>query len=461
MQMYMLNFTNEMKISSDNPESKSNFEICFENSIIGINSESDADTLSIFRRVRKGDYIWLRTNDEYYIAYVTGTIATADESYKEYGIGYYIKCNYYLVGAELPSEISFCKDMLSASSVIKEIEYDKNLFEFTKKFISKNNKTALRYRTKEFLKRNRKRFLLILSVALLAVAAIFFSVRTVQYVQNQSYVSSTIEELKGKTYIYYDTDYDFMKEYKVLEFDENGKYRYYRLYMSEESVGFVNGEVNREYRYSASYDSWEDVDSKIEFFSAKFSILGYYKPDYNKHTATLTLWSGQKYELLSETNNSHIENMYKLLLTYRSSDRFNDAEESDKENAEQIIETIEGYKLFDSNVIKNDLYADLYIDRAIDGLKEIKVYSISVSEILNECVRNMKFKSFEYDEENHTCYYAYTCEYAPNKINLPNYYISGGEFIITYNTDTDVTELRTPDELYDAFNLYAALKTYN
>ena len=434
--MYVMNCKSEKENLSDNLNNKTKFEICLQNSIIGVSSESDTDTLNVFRRVQKGDYIWLHTDGGYYIAHVTGTITTADERYKEYDIEYYIKCKYYSVGAEIPSEISFCKDMLFAPLVIKEIEYYKGLFEFTKEFVSKNNKKTRIPRAKEFFKRNKKKFLIIF-IALLGVIAIFFSVKCVQYIQNQEYISSLTEELKGKTYIYYE-DSKYFWEYCVLEFGDAQKQRSYSIRPLYDDQ-FVDIRTIR-----ANVGNWKETVFKVDFFSGDIR-LGYQIFHYDKAADTITV-GNDKFVLVSENNGKLIREMYKFLLAYESSDVHDETDPN-----QQTIEIIEGYGLFDPKEIQ----AEVYLDKAIDNLKGQTTYGFSVVDVLNRVAKNVTFDGFEYNEEERSYIYTYTCDYAPNKVDLPNYYVSG-KLLIVYNIDRSQASLS--GSVASAVNTYVALK---
>ena len=107
--------------------------------------------------------------------------------------------------------------MLAATAVITKVEYNKQLFEFTKKFVSKSNRKTFIPRTKDFLKRNKKKILIIFLV-LFGIVAISFAVRGVQYSQKNAYAASLPEELQGKTYIhYYNSSY--RTEWEVYDTD--------------------------------------------------------------------------------------------------------------------------------------------------------------------------------------------------------------------------------------------------
>ena len=176
-----------------------------------------------------------------------------------------------------------------------------------------------------------------------------------------------------------------------------------------------------------------------------------YQPEYD----SLTL-SGAGYGFMSdELGSTDLSDMYSALLQYKYSDDFADKSEEDKTETEAIIQTIESYDIVDSE----KEMAKVFLNKAIESLKEQKIYGYSLVDLLAECTRNVEISYYQYFESAKTCDFTYTCDYAPNKAEMPNYYVSGGTLTISYNIITGNVEIS--GSAASAANTYAILRSFS
>ena len=445
MKMYVINFKDTGDVLPEDTEYSSKFEFCKHNNIIGVSSQAADNTLRILSKIKKGDYFWIHAGDQYYIAYAADTIATAGTDYNKYDIGYYIKCRYYQVGSELPADISFCKGFLKTSEAIQEVEYDKVLFDFTKKFVSKSNRKMFVPNLKKFLNRNKKK-IIVAAVCLFLVVVAICAVKGVQYLQVKSYVSSLSEELKGKTYAYCDV-WEYGEDYIIIIFDQEGKkFKKISAYNS-----YIYGiDAIDAYNVDPRITVWQDVEFDVGFWSRDIYFDTYDKFLYQKEDDTITVGS-KEYMLVTDTNYKIIADMCYSLLYYQNSEGYNEAN-SKKETIEAIIKEISSYDFIDTESMK----AEIYLNRAFASLENQSMYGFSISDLINECTANSTFERYEYNGSN-TYTYVYSCDYAPNKAELPNYYVRG-ELIIHYNIDSGEAEIS--GSAAKGLQIYAILKAF-
>ena len=443
MKMYVVNFKNEGDILPEDTEYGSKFEFCIHNNIIGVSSQVTDDTLRVLREIKKGDYFWIHEGGEYYIAYATDTITTAGENYNKYDVGYYIKCRYYPVGCELPADISFCKDLLETSEMIREVEYQKVLFDFTQKLVTKSNRKMFIPNLKKNLVRNKKKIIVVAACLFLVVVA-FFTIKGVQYMQVKAYISSLSEELNGKTYIYCDIT-EYSESYKVIEFNQEGKD--FRTMTSNNR--YINDGIDY---INSSITDWEKIDFKVDFMSGDIYFDTHYKFLYQKGDDTITVGS-KEYVLVTDTNYKVISDMCYSLLYCQNSDDYNAVDSTNKEIIDAIIERISSYNFIDTESMKSDIY----FNKALASLGNQSMYGFSVLSLINECTKNLAYDRYEYNGSN-IYTYVYSCEYAPNKADLPNYYVNG-ELLIHYNFKSG--EAAISGSVANGLQTYAILKAFS
>lgn len=447
MQIFVANLNDNPADPSNISEAKDRCKFCFENGILGISFKDNENSLNTLGKVQPGDCVWLHTNGFYYVAHITGTPTTADESCKEYDIGYYVGCKYHLIGSEIPAQSDFSDSMLPSEPGIKDVPYSKELFDFTEKFISQFEQNPA-----EKKKSNKKKIIAISLIAFFVIVGGFFSVKGIRYIQNQQAVSSAKEALKGNKYIdRYVSDptsdtYTF--DYRVIEFDEDtNEYREFVLMGS-----YFNGTLNR--MSFLRFSDWQEAKFNIDFFKGDIKLCNNtfdYQPEYD----SLTL-SGAGYGFMSdELGSTDLSDMYSALLQYKYSDDFADKSEEDKTETEAIIQTIESYDIVDSE----KEMAKVFLNKAIESLKEQKIYGYSLVDLLAECTRNVEISYYQYFESAKTCDFTYTCDYAPNKAEMPNYYVSGGTLTISYNIITGNVEIS--GSAASAANTYAILRSFS
>lgn len=331
--------------------------------------------------------------------------------------------------------------MLAATAVITKVEYNKQLFEFTKKFVSKSNRKTFIPRTKDFLKRNKKKILIIFLV-LFGIVAISFAVRGVQYSQKNAYAASLQEELQGKTYIhYYNSSY--RTEWEVIEFNQDTKrFRTYGISLTSDGI------------LAPDLDEWEDPIFMAEFFSGDV-LLGYQPFLYDKTTETITLgFNEDEYVLASNLGLESLGQMYQTLLAYQFSENFKQADSEVQRDIENMSRIIENYNYFSVEGLKGEIY----LDQALSSLQTQYIYGFSIEDLLNDCTRNFEYVSTEYDEDENNYIYTYTCDYALNKVEMPNYYVSG-ELIIVYDVDYDIADIS--GSAASALQTYAILRAFS
>lgn len=446
MKIFVANLNNNLTDSSNNSEAKDRCSFCFENSILGISSKANENSLNTLGKVQPGDCVWLHANGFYYIALITGTPAAANENCKEYDIGYCVGCKYYLIGSEIPPQSDFSDSMLPSDPGIAEAPYSKELFDFTERFISQFEQTRT-----EKKKSNKKKVIVISLIAFFVIVGGFFSFKGIRYIQNQQAVSSAKEALKGNKYIYRNisdpTSDSYTFNYIVIEFDEGAnECRKYNLIGS-----YLNGTFK--HMGFLYFTDWEEAKFNIDFFKGNIKLCNNtfdYQPEYD----SLTL-SGAGYGFMSdELGSTDLSDMYSALLQYKYSDEFAEEAEEKKTAAEKIIQTIESYDLINS---KKET-AKVFIHKATESLKEQKIYGYSVADLLAKCVKNLEFSYYQYIESTKTYKFTYTCDYAPNKAEMPNYYVS--DFLtISYNISTGKAEIL--GRAASAVKTYAMLKSFS
>lgn len=447
MQIFVANLNNSLTDSSNNSEAKDRCKFCFENSILGISTKDNENSLNTLGKVQPGDCVWLHANGFYYIALITGTPAAASENCKEYDIGYYVGCKYYLIGSEIPPQSDFSDSMLPSDPGIAEAPYSKELFDFTEKFISQFNQNHT-----EKKKSNKKKIITISLIAFFVIVGGFFSFKGIRYIQNQQAVSSAKEALKGNKYIYRNisdpTSDSYTFDYIVIEFDEDAnEYRKYNLIGS-----YLNGTFK--HMGFLYFTDWEEAKFNIDFFKGNIKLCNNtfdYQPEYDSFTLGDM---GYGYEIMPDESND-FSDMYRALLQYKYSDEFAEEAEEKKTAAEKIIQTIESYDIVDSE----KEMAKVFLDMAAESLKEQKIYGYSVADLLAKCVKNLEISHYQYFESTKTYDFTYTCDYAPNKAEMPNYYVSGGTLTISYNINTGNVEIS--GSAASAMNTYAILRAFS
>ena len=113
-----------------------------------------------------------------------------------------------------------------------------------------------------------------------------------------------------------------------------------------------------------------------------------YQPEYD----SLTLCDAG-YELMSDAlGSTDLSDMYSALLQYKYSDDFADTSEEYKTETEEILQTIESYDLIDS---KKET-TKVFLNKAIESLKEQKIYGYSLVDLLAKCTRNLEISHYQY-----------------------------------------------------------------
>ncbi len=445
MQIFVANLNNNLADTSNNSEAKDRCKFCFENNILGISSKDNENSLNTLGKVQPGDCVWLHTNGFYYVALITGTPAAANENFKEYDIGYYVECKYYLIGSEIPPQSDFSDDMLPSEPGIKDAPYSKVLLDFTEKFISQFEQNPA-----EKKKSNKKKVIVISLIAFFVIVGGFFSVKGIRYIQNQQAVSSAKEALKGNKYIdRYISDptsdtYTF--HYRVIEFDEDAnECREYYLMGS-----YYNGTL--QHMGMLSFSDWTEANFNIDFFKGDIR-LRYNTFDYQPEYDSLTL-GDMGYGIMPDESKD-LSDMYRALLQYKYSDEFAEEPEEKKTAAEIISQIIISYDLIDP---KKET-AKVFLNKAIESLKEQKIYGYSLVDLLAECTKNVEISHYQYFESAKTYDFTYTCDYAPNKAEMPNYYVSGGTLTLSYNINTENVEIS--GSAASAANTYAILRSFS
>lgn len=451
--------------------SQKKFEFCMQRQIVGIgwfpNENFDADPafcnakkcLSSFKR---GDLVWIKepAKDVYFIAEITDEkiTSTMDNEFAEHDISCYRKCKFFPVGAKeiIPEKYAqYIKRLVTSQTiqprtndelicVVNEL-YLRNTAE--EKTIDAGN-TTFASDKKSFKQKNKKMIIVIFSIFLCAVA-VFFVVKGVQYGKTQNEIATMMEKIQGKTYIYCDydyyssIDYDCFK-YDVLEFDQDAK--------KKREYGFTRDLSSADYRIVADFYDWNNISFNIDFFSGKIKYK-YYDFKYNERTDTITL-NNHNYNVVSEENYETFNQMYKTLFEYMQSENYRQLGDENKADFVNVLDAIE------SNVPINieELKAEVYLDSALASLEKQDMHSYSIPELLNACTKNLEYEGVEYDEANNNYIYTYTCDYAPNKADLPNYYVSG-DFIIVYNVDNGEAGISGP--VASAMNTFAILTAFS
>ncbi len=442
MRMYFLKFKDAGGMLPKDTEYGSKFEFCIHNNIIGVSSKITDDTLRLLREIKKGDFFWINECGQYYIAYATGTIATAGADYNKYDIEYYIKCKYYQIGSELPDNLSFCKDLLETSEVIKEVEYNNVLFAFAEKLISEDGREMTEPNNKKFLS-SKKSKIIAVSVCVLLVIVGFFAVKGVQYMMVKSQATSLPGELSGKTYAScYVTEYS--DYYEIIIFDEEGKkYRTMETdnqYLNE--VCYANAEIS----------DWKEVKFGVDFLSGDIYWNTNSKFNYNKELGDITVGS-ENYMLMTDVNCKIISDMCYSLLYYQYTQAYNESYSENRGAVDTMIEQISSYDFIDTESMKSDIY----MNRSLASLESQSMYGSSVLELIDTCTSNLVYERCEYSGSN-VYTFVYSCDYAPNKADLPNYYVKG-ELQIHYNFKSGIAGIS--GSVVDGMQTYAILKAFS
>lgn len=97
------------------------------------------------------------------------------------------------------------------------------------------------------------------------------------------------------------------------------------------------------------------------------------------------------------------------------------------------------------------------MNRSLASLESQSMYGSSVLELIDTCTSNLVYERCEYSGSN-VYTFVYSCDYAPNKADLPNYYVKG-ELQIHYNFKSGIAGIS--GSVVDGMQTYAILKAFS